>query len=35
LKLSRDALSGEPSRGRAGLFIPGRLATSPSSLHLS
>jgi hypothetical protein len=35
LKLSRDALSGEPPRGRAGLFTPGRLASSPSSLGLS
>jgi hypothetical protein len=35
LELSRDALSGEPPRGRAGLFTPGRLASSPSSLGLS
>jgi hypothetical protein len=35
LKLSRDALSWEPPRGRAGLFISGLLASSPSSLLLS
>jgi hypothetical protein len=35
LKPSRGALSGEPPRGRAGLFTPGRLASSPSSLGLS
>jgi hypothetical protein len=35
LKLSRDALSGEPPRGQAGLFTPGRLASSTSSLGLS
>jgi hypothetical protein len=35
LKPSRDALSGKPPRGRAGLFPPGRLAFSPSSLGLS
>jgi hypothetical protein len=35
LKLSRDALSGEPPRVPAGLFTPGRLASSSSSLGLS
>jgi hypothetical protein len=35
LKPSHDALSGEPSRGRAGLFTTGCLASSPSSLGLS
>jgi hypothetical protein len=28
LKPSCDALSGDPPRGRVGLFIPGRLASS-------
>jgi hypothetical protein len=35
LKPSRDALSEESPRGRVGLFTPGRLAFSPSSLGLS
>jgi hypothetical protein len=35
LKLSRDALSGKPPRGQVGLFHPGHLAFSPSSLGLS
>jgi hypothetical protein len=35
LKLSRDALSGKPPCGRVGLFPPGCLAFSPSSLSLS
>jgi hypothetical protein len=35
LKPSRDALLGEPPHGQAGLFTPGRLASSPSSLGLS
>jgi hypothetical protein len=35
LKLSRDALSGKPPRGRVGLFPPGRLVFSLSSLSLS
>jgi hypothetical protein len=35
LKTSRDALSEEPPRGRVGMFAPGRLAFSPSSLGLS
>jgi hypothetical protein len=35
LKLSRDALSWEPPRGWARLFILGRLAPSLSSLYLS
>jgi hypothetical protein len=35
LKLSRDTLSGETPRCRVGLFPPGRLAFSPSSLSLS
>jgi hypothetical protein len=35
LKPCRDALSGEPPHGRDGLFTPGRLASSPSSLGLS
>jgi hypothetical protein len=35
LKPSREALSGKPSRGRVGLFPPGRLTFSPSSLGLS
>jgi hypothetical protein len=35
LKPSRDALSGKPPRGRVGLFPPGHLAFSPSSLGLS
>jgi hypothetical protein len=35
LKTSCDALSGDPPRGRVGLFIPGRLASSLSSLGLS
>jgi hypothetical protein len=34
-KPSRGALSGEPPRVRVGLFTPGRLASSPSSLGLS
>jgi hypothetical protein len=32
---SRDALSGKPPRGRVGLFPPGRLSFSLSSLCLS
>jgi hypothetical protein len=32
LKPSRDALSEEPPHGRVGLFTPGCLAFSPSSL---
>jgi hypothetical protein len=35
LNPSRDALSGEPPRGWDGLFTPGRLASSLSSLGLS
>jgi hypothetical protein len=35
LKSSRDALSGELSRGRVGLFTPGHLAFFPSSLGSS
>jgi hypothetical protein len=35
LKLSRDTLSRKPLRGRVGLFPPGCLALSPSSLSLS
>jgi hypothetical protein len=35
LKPSRDALSGKPPRGQVGLFPPGRLALSSSSLGLS
>jgi hypothetical protein len=35
LKLSRDALSGKPPRGWVGLFPPGHLAFSLSSLGLS
>jgi hypothetical protein len=34
LKLSRDALSWESPRVRVRLFIPGRLASPPSSLRL-
>jgi hypothetical protein len=34
LKLNCDALSWEPPRGRVCLFIPGHLASPPSSLHL-
>jgi hypothetical protein len=34
LKLGLDVLSGKPSRGRVGLFTPGHLAFSPSSLIL-
>jgi hypothetical protein len=35
VKPSRDALSGKSLRGWVGLFLPGRLAFSPSSLSLS
>jgi hypothetical protein len=35
LEPSCDALSGNPSRGRVGLFPSGRLAFSPSRLGLS
>jgi hypothetical protein len=35
LKPSRDALSGKPPCGWVGLFLPGRLAFSPSRLVLS
>jgi hypothetical protein len=35
LKPIRDALSGNPPRGRVGMFPLGRLAFSPSSLGLS
>jgi hypothetical protein len=35
LKPSRDALSGKLPHGRVGLFPPGRLAFSLSSLGLS
>jgi hypothetical protein len=35
LKPSCDALSGKPPHGQVGLFPPGHLAFSPSSLNLS
>jgi hypothetical protein len=34
LKLGLDVLSEKPPRGRVGLFTPGHLAFSPSSLVL-